>query len=174
MTRSLKDSKKQVWPLFPLHCGIYTLHDFKHAEKEAEKTKDLSLAVIPKRQYDPNKVAYNFTSQVKMRKFIHEKDEYDDLFASADLFSQVTHLEIFKLGATKMDKFTEYRTWRLQTLPLDLLNTTPTVQQVEHNVEHTIEEIYREGETIEKTSEPLSIDVNIDPILIKEWEKFDQ
>jgi len=49
MTRNLKDSKKQVWPPFPLCCGTYTLHDFKHAKKEAEKNDDLSLAVIPKR-----------------------------------------------------------------------------------------------------------------------------
>lgn len=127
MTRNLKDSKKQGWPPFPLRCDTYTLHDFKHAEKEAEKNKDLSLAVIPKRQYDPNKVAYNFTSQGKISKFIHEEEEFDDLFTSTELFSQVTHLERFKLGAAKMDKFMEYRTQRLQTLPLYLLNTTPTV-----------------------------------------------
>jgi len=110
MTRNLKDSKKKVWPPFPLRYGTYTLHDFKHAEKEVEKTKDLNLAVIPKRQYDPNKVAYNFTIHVKISKFIHEEDEFDDFFASTELFSQVTHLERFKLGATKMDKFMEYRT----------------------------------------------------------------
>ena len=50
MTRNLKDSKKKVWPPFPLRYGTYTLHDFKHAEKEVEKTKDLNLAVIPSRQ----------------------------------------------------------------------------------------------------------------------------
>jgi len=103
MTRNPKDFKKQVWPSFPLCCGTYTLHDFMHAEKEAEKTKDLNLAVIPKRQYDPKKVAYNFTNQVKISKFIHEEDELDDLFALAQLFSQVTHLERFKLGAEKMN-----------------------------------------------------------------------
>ena len=84
MTRNLKDSKKQVWPPFPLRHGTYTLHEFKHAEKEAEKTKDLNLAVIPKRQYDPNKVAYNFTIHVKISKFIHEEDEFDDLYASTE------------------------------------------------------------------------------------------
>jgi len=54
------------------------------------------------------------------------------------------------------------------------LNITPTVQQVEHNREQTIEDISEEGETIEKTSEPLSTNINIDPILIREWEQFDQ
>lgn len=97
-----------MWPPFPLRCGTYTLHDFKHAEKEAEKTKDLCLVVIPKRQYDPNKVTYNFTSQVKITKFIHKEDEFDDLFTSTKLFSQVTHLERFKPRSSKMDKFMEY------------------------------------------------------------------
>ena len=110
MSRNLKESKKQLWPPFPLHSGTYTLHDFKHAKKESEKTKDLSLSVIPKRQYNPNKVAFNFTIQVKISKFIHENDEFDDLFASAELFSTISHLARFKVGAEKMEKFMEYKT----------------------------------------------------------------
>jgi len=62
MSRTLRDSKKHTWPTFPLRCGAFTLHDFKHAEKEAEKIKLLKLATIPKRQYNPRKVAYNVTS----------------------------------------------------------------------------------------------------------------
>jgi len=111
---------------------------------------------------------------VKVSKFIHENDEFDDLFTSAELFSQVSHMEIFKLGSEKMEKFMEYRTQRLLTVPLDLLNATPIVQQAEHSEEQTIEEISGEGETSGKTSEPLSTDVHIDPILIKEWEQFYQ
>lgn len=76
-----------MWPPFPLRCGTYTLHDFEHVEKEADKTKDLSVVVTPKIQYDPNKVAFNFISEVKQSKFIHEDDEFDDLFASAELLS---------------------------------------------------------------------------------------
>jgi len=62
MPRNLKESKKQMWPTFPLRCDTYSLHDFKHAKKEAKKIKILKLAVIPKRQYDPNEVADNFTT----------------------------------------------------------------------------------------------------------------
>ena len=69
MSRNLKESKNQMWPTFPLRCGTYSLHDFKHAKKEVEKIKILKLAVIPKRQYDPKAVAYNFTTQVKLAKF---------------------------------------------------------------------------------------------------------
>ena len=101
---------------------------------------------------------------------MHEQNEFDDLFASTELLSTVSHLVKFKLGAEKMDKFIEYRTLRLLTVPLDLLNTTPIIQQAEQ----VIEKISREVETSDKASEPLRTDVHIDPILIKEWEQFDQ
>jgi len=80
MSSNLKESKKQMWPSFLLPCGTFTLHDFKHAEKEAEKTKALKLAIIPKRQYDPKAIAYNFTSHVKIAMFELEKDDYDEFF----------------------------------------------------------------------------------------------
>lgn len=86
MSRNLKESKKKIWPTFPLRCGNFTMHDFKHAEKEAKKIKMLKLAIILKRQYDPKAIAYNFTSHVKLAKFEHEKNDYDDLFTSAELF----------------------------------------------------------------------------------------
>lgn len=174
MTRNLKDSKKQLWPTFPLHCDTYSLHDFRHSEKEADKTKDLSLAIIPKRQYDPNKASSNFTTEMKVNKFLHEEDEFDDLFSLQELFSIVSHLEILKLSAEKMCKFIEYRTHRLQTVPLDLLSITPIIQQEEHNEEQVIERFFEEVETSDKSSEQLNTDVHIDPILIKEREQFDQ
>jgi len=58
-SKTLRNSKKQEWPIFPLRCGIFTLHDYKHVEKESEKMQMLNLSTIPNKQYDPNKVAYN-------------------------------------------------------------------------------------------------------------------
>ena len=48
-TKTLRTSKKQVWPPFPLRCGVYTLHNYNHVEKEAEKINMLNLATIPNR-----------------------------------------------------------------------------------------------------------------------------
>lgn len=36
-SKTLRNSKKQVWPIFPLQCSVFTLHDYKHAEKETKK-----------------------------------------------------------------------------------------------------------------------------------------
>ena len=33
VTQTLRNKKKHVWPPFPLRCGVYGLHEFKHAEK---------------------------------------------------------------------------------------------------------------------------------------------
>jgi len=82
-SKTLRTSKKQVWPTFPLRCSVYTLRNYKHAEKETGKINMLNLATIPNRQFDPQKVAYNVLEQEKLTKFDHEKDEFDYLFSSA-------------------------------------------------------------------------------------------
>lgn len=46
-SKTLRNSKKQVWPIFPLRCSVYTLHNYKHAEKEAEKYKCSILQPSP-------------------------------------------------------------------------------------------------------------------------------
>lgn len=109
MSKTLRHSKKHMWPTFPLQCGAFTLHDFKHAEKEAEKIKLLNLATIPKRQYDPKKDAYNVTSQAKIARFDHEEDSFDDLFSSVQLFFQVKGLAKTKLGIERLEKFNRLR-----------------------------------------------------------------
>ena len=83
-TKTLRNSKKQVWPPFPLWCGVYTLHDYKHAEKEAEKINILNLATLPNRRFDPRKIVYNVLDQEKLTKFEHKDNEFDDLFSSAE------------------------------------------------------------------------------------------
>jgi len=70
----------------------------------------LKLAIIPKRQYDPKSVAYNVTSQAKITKFDPEKDIYDDLFASAEVFSQVKQLAKIKLRVEGLEEFYKCRT----------------------------------------------------------------
>lgn len=168
-----------MWPSFPLRCGAFTLHDFKHAEKEAEKIKMLKLGIIPKRQYNPKSVAYNVTSQAKIAKFHHEKDIYDDSFSSDEVFSQVKQLEKIKIGAEGLEEFYKFRTQRLEMLPLDLLNTTSVVKlkgQSEGKISEQTPEKERTPEreqAQEGTNDPLDTNIYIHPNSIKEWEQFD-
>lgn len=93
-----------MWPTFSLQCGIFTLHDYKHAEKEAEKIQMLNLATIPNRQFDPRKVVYNITSQAKVTIFDHDADDFDDLFALAKIFYLVKGLDHIKYGEEGLEK----------------------------------------------------------------------
>ena len=76
---------------------------------------------MPGRQYDPNKIAKSFTIMVKTRQFIHEDNEFDDLFEKAETFSHVLHLASIKIDPSDLNKFHIYRNRRLKQVPLDLL-----------------------------------------------------
>lgn len=88
----------------------------------------LNLATIPNRQYDPRKLAYNVLEQAKLTKFYHEKDQFDDLFSLSESLFQVKTLAKMKCKDEGLVEFNRLREQRLQTLPLDLLATTPTTQ----------------------------------------------
>ena len=49
------------------------------------------------REYDPNQIAQNFIAMVKIRKFSHEDDPFDDFFEQVEQFSQVFHLASLNL-----------------------------------------------------------------------------
>ena len=36
MSKTLKESKKAIWPTFHVQCGEFSLHDVGHAFREAE------------------------------------------------------------------------------------------------------------------------------------------
>jgi hypothetical protein len=126
VTQTLKEEKKRGWPSFPLRIGVYTLLNYKHAEKEAAKLQMISLASIPNRLYDPKKTAFIALEQAKLSKVVHQEDQFDDLFMSADSISQVRQLASLRYEDVELTEFNKLRKQRLQTLPLDLLSTTPT------------------------------------------------
>lgn len=71
VTQTLKEEKKRGWPSFPLRIGVYTLLNYKHAEKEAAKLQMIYLASIPNRLYDPKKTAFIALEQAKLSKVVH-------------------------------------------------------------------------------------------------------
>lgn len=88
----------------------------------------LNLAAILNRQYDPPKVSYNVTTQAKLAKFDHEVDDFDDLFASAEIIFQVKGLARIRHGEDGLETFNRLKAQRLQNLPLDLLAIARGVQ----------------------------------------------
>jgi len=88
----------------------------------------LNLATIPNGKYHPRQVAYNVTSQTKLAKFDHEVHDFNDLFASTESIFQVKRLARIRYQDEGLETFNRLREQRLQTLPLDLLATIPTVQ----------------------------------------------
>ena len=149
VTQTLKDEKKRGWPSFPLRIGVYTLQNYKHAEKEATKLQMISLASIPNRLYDPKKTAFIALEQAELSKVVHQEDQFDDLFVSADSISQIKQLAAMRYEDVELTEFNKLRKQRLQTLPLDLLSTTPT----------------------SSSSEPGQQQINSPPVTIKEYDK---
>lgn len=92
VTKSLKDSKKSIWPTFTLRCGVYCLNDFKHAQVEVKHIHSLNLVEFREMKYDPIKVVYDFTTDIKVKEFVHEDDHFDYLFLVVEQFSQVQSL----------------------------------------------------------------------------------
>jgi len=82
LTKDLKDKKKAIWPQFPVACGAFSLFDVGHAFTEVENVTCLQLFKFPARPFDPNNVAKDFTTNVKIKVFVGKKDLFDDLFES--------------------------------------------------------------------------------------------
>ena len=126
--------------------------------------------------------------KAKPTKFDHEKDEFDDLFSSSESLFQVKTLAKMKYKDEGLVEFNRLREQRLQTLPLDLLATTPTTQSSEPEQQIFVkspatekipeQEKQPEQETDQEKekkqdSEYIDIDTQIDPKILKEWQQFD-
>jgi len=113
LSKGLKEQKKAICPTFPLQCGVFVLHDFRHACKEVEIMKSLKLATIPGWQYDPNDTTEDFTTMVKVKPFTHEEDTFDDLFIQKESISEVTHMESLLFSPDDVDAVHVYIKRRL-------------------------------------------------------------
>ena len=54
LTKTLKEAKKSLCLSFPIQCGVYSLHDFKHASLEIDNITCLNLATRSGKQFAPN------------------------------------------------------------------------------------------------------------------------
>lgn len=81
LTKVLKDNKKSLWPSFPVKCGYFSLVNFVYANKESGHMEALRLHTFPKRQFDPEKVAYNITTTVNLKQYNHEDNDFEDCYS---------------------------------------------------------------------------------------------
>jgi len=103
LTKVLKDDKKSLWHTFPIKCSYFSLANFVHATKESAQIEALGLHTLPTRQFDPNKVAYNVTTGLKLKAYNHG-DNYFEYFYSQQFLlskhlngqSRTYNLKIFK------------------------------------------------------------------------------
>ena len=123
LTKTLKDNKKSLWPPFPIRCGSFSLENFNHANKELLNLESLRFHTLPKRQFDPEKVAQNVTIALKVKPFIHEAHEFEDFLQSAESFKQAFDWGKVNLSHGDFERFQEFRNQRLETIQLHFLRT---------------------------------------------------
>jgi hypothetical protein len=65
-TAYLSEKNKRYWPIFPLYIGLFSLHNKKQVQKEAEILKELFLFVAEPKPHDPQCVVYEHMSAIKL------------------------------------------------------------------------------------------------------------
>lgn len=138
MTKDLKDKKKAIWPQFPIACGAFSLFDVGHAFGEVENVTCLQLFKLPARPFNPNDVAQEFTTNVKIRVFSGKKDLFYDLFQNKSSLQEILREAQSRLSPGDLQKFTLYRERRLASILLERLRLsarepTPSINLSENS-----------------------------------------
>ena len=103
-----------------------------------ENVTCLQLFKFPVRPFDPNDVAQEFTTNVKIRVFSGKKDPFDDLFQSKSSLKKFLQEAQSRLSPDDLQKFTLYRERRLASIPLERLRLptrepTPSISLSENS-----------------------------------------
>lgn len=116
--------------LFPCQMRSFALENFVHATKESTHMEALGLHTLPKRKFDPNKVAYNVTIGVKLKPYNHGDNYFEDLLQLDISFEQAFEWEKENLKLEYFQRFQEFRNERLQVIPMHLLKPEVSLHQV--------------------------------------------
>ena len=109
-----------------------------HAFDEVENVTCLQLFKFSSRPFDPNNVAQEFTTNVKIRVFSGKKDLFDDLFQSKSSLKEILQEAQSRLSLDDLRKFNLYRERRLASIPLEGLRVatrepTPSISLSENS-----------------------------------------
>ena len=81
----------------------------------------LQLFKFPGRPFDPNEVAQNFTTTVKIKVFFGKKDLFDDIFQHRSSLQEILREAQLQLSIEDFQKFMVYKERRLASIPLEKL-----------------------------------------------------
>lgn len=91
----------------------------------------LRLHTLPKRQFNPDKVALNITTAVKLKPYNHEDNDFEDLLQLVKSFEQAFKWAKANLNPENFEIFREFRNERLAVILIHLLKIedkpTPSV-----------------------------------------------
>ena len=90
---------------FPCQMWSFALANFVHATKESAHMEALKIHTFPKRQFDPNKVAYNVTSGVKLNPYNHDVNHFEYFLKSTISFEQALEWEKENLKHEDFQRF---------------------------------------------------------------------
>ena len=71
--------------------------------------ESLRLHTLPKRQFDPDRIAYNITIIVKIKPYNHEPNYFEDLLQSAKSFEQSFEWARKNLSPHDFESFKKFR-----------------------------------------------------------------
>jgi len=114
------------------------LFDVGQAFAEVENVTCLQLFKFPARPFDPNEVAQNFTTNIKVKIFVGKKDLFDDLFQNKISLQGILREAQSRLSPDDFQRFMVYREKILASIPLEKLQlpareTTPSVSLSENS-----------------------------------------
>jgi hypothetical protein len=81
VTSLLLRNNKNIWPVFPVHIGNYTISNGPHARKEADALQDVCLCIGEPKGHDPHElVVSHIRSMGLTHSNIHVVDFEEDRF----------------------------------------------------------------------------------------------
>jgi hypothetical protein len=81
VTSLLLISNKNIWPIFPIHIGNYTISNGPHERKEEEILQELHLCLGEPKGHDPHELAVSHVRSVGLtHSNIHVVDFDEDIF----------------------------------------------------------------------------------------------
>jgi hypothetical protein len=116
INKEFKEAQKNVWPIFPIQVGVFTLLYFVHSKFEVVALEDVKLFDIELKKHDPHKIMENHLAQYNMKRYIHADSPYDEMFKRIISYEEV-QIRFQTLPPDQHDGFLIFQKNRQNNLP---------------------------------------------------------